>query len=136
MTGRENQVCLINEGQVPFCLDPDTGGWYGQTGYEGNVVNGDYWTPSGEEGNTLEGPCPGSQYRESNGGCELVPAEEQQASSGPASTSATVTDDSMPSATGLNPTGGDSSSPNAAAPTAVQEVAAGLIVGAIALGLL
>jgi hypothetical protein len=70
--GQSNQVCLNNDlNNIPFCIDKRTGGWYGATGYEGNVVSGEYWTPSGVKGNIYEGPCPGDLYVQVSKGCSL-----------------------------------------------------------------
>ncbi|KAF1989996.1 hypothetical protein K402DRAFT_390321 [Aulographum hederae CBS 113979] len=85
---------MINEGDIPFCLDERTGGWYGATGYEGNVVSGNYTAPDGARGNVYEGPCPGSYYIETSNGCAIVPAGQQaEASVSGSVVSATPTSD-------------------------------------------
>merc|ERR1711939_826453 len=55
---------------TPYCINVETGHWYGMTGYSGSVTTGDYYGPEGERGNLYDGPCPGDLYSDrSSGGC-------------------------------------------------------------------
>merc|ERR1711967_201595 len=58
---------------TPYCINVETGHWYGMTGYSGSVTTGDYYDPEGERGNLYDGPCPGDLYSDrSSGGCARV----------------------------------------------------------------
>lgn len=69
-----------------WCWNRATLDWYNEEGYSGSLLTWDYTTPDGEEGNTLNGPCPGGLYEDSAaGGCSRANVDsfpESSAASG------------------------------------------------------
>jgi len=101
---QSTDLCLINQSEIPFCLNEQTGIWYGASGYSGSIRTNDYLTPNGQRGNLRDGPCPGNYYEaDSRGGCAIVPASRRaaetfalsSASPTPAVTGALLTDTSV-----------------------------------------